>query len=109
MGSVAGCTQSTDDSEEEEDRVEIVEQRSGVTEYGNPTVRGLAENTADRELSYVEIQARFFDANGTRVGSGMDNIRNLGPGNSWEFEALCIDCPDPDRLDSYELEVTTSF
>lgn len=89
--------------------MEIIDQRSGITQAGNPTVRGRAENTSGQEVSYAQIQVRFFDASETRVGSGMDNITNLGPGITWEFEALCLDCSDPSRVDSYEIEVTAEF
>lgn len=71
-------------------------------------VRGTARNNTDRELGYVEAEAVFLDENGTQIGDGIDNVTDLAAGREWEFECMYLD-DDPERIDSYEIEVSTGF
>lgn len=83
----------------------VIESHRGFTSrYGNVGVRGTAVNEGDGEISYTQIEAKFYNARDTRIGSGMDNINGLGPGRTWEFECLYMGM-DGDRVDSYKLEV----
>jgi hypothetical protein len=90
------------------EHVDIIDHSGGVTDAGFAAVRGTAKNVTDRRLSYVQIEARYLDSSGTRIGSGLDNVSNLGAGRECAFEATCLDC-DTDRVDSYQLEITASF
>jgi hypothetical protein len=71
-------------------------------------VRGTAVNNTDSELSYVEATATFLDSEGTQIGEGLDNVSDLAAGREWEFDCLYTG-QDPERVDSYEVEVTTGF
>ena len=71
-------------------------------------VRGTAQNNTDRELSYVEASAVFLDAEGTQIGDGLDNVSDLAAGRKWEFDCMYLGS-DPERIDSYEVEVSNGF
>lgn len=71
-------------------------------------VRGTAVNNTDSELSYVEANARFLDANGTQIGEGLDNVSDLAAGREWEFDCMFLG-DDPSRIEEYEVEVSEGF
>ena len=50
-------------------------------------VRGTARNTMSREFSYVSIEYSVYDAQGNNMGTVLDNMNNLGAGESWSFKA----------------------
>lgn len=130
---LAGCTSDEDEEEEDEveeeeeeedpeegDRVEIVESelvREDVgTEEESVAVRGIVEVKPDAEVSYVEVRALFYDAEGERLDSVIEQIDEVGrhgddpEGQRWEFE---IDYPytgeDAAEVESYELEIGTEL
>lgn len=69
-------------------------------------VVGEAENTSGEEQSYVEIQARFFDSEGTRLGEGIDNASDVADGTRFNFEV--ISSVEASQVSDYELEWSTS-
>jgi hypothetical protein len=71
-------------------------------------VRGTAQNTTDRELSYVEAEAVFLDSEGTQIGEGLDNVSDLAAGRTWEFDCMFLG-EDASRIASYEIEVSTGL
>jgi len=73
---------------------------------GQVTIEGTVKNTSGTTLSYAQIEARLYDTNGTRIGSGMDNVSNLRAGKSWQYEMFIL--VDPWEVESIELEVGSS-
>jgi len=71
-------------------------------------VRGTAVNNTDSELGYVEATVTFLDSEGTQIGEGLDNVSELAAGREWEFDCMYTD-QDPERIDTYEIEVSTGF
>ncbi|MUV90388.1 hypothetical protein GJ629_11150 [Halapricum sp. CBA1109] len=71
-------------------------------------VRGTAVNNTDGELSYVEANATFLDADGTQIGEGLDNVTDLAAGREWEFDCMFLG-DDPSRIAEYEIEVSEGF
>ena len=47
---------------------------------------GSIKNTGGHEFSYLTLKIDFFDKNGTLVGSAVDGVQNLRPGQTWNFE-----------------------
>lgn len=70
-------------------------------------VRGTVVNNSDSEISYVGVQAEFLDAEGTRVGEGLDNTTDLAGGQEWSFDTAALDA-DAEEIDSYNIEVSDS-
>lgn len=70
-------------------------------------VKGTVINNSDSEISYVGVQAKFLDSEGTRVGEGMDNTTELGGGQKWSFDAMYMDT-ESDQIDDYKIEVSDS-
>lgn len=54
-------------------------------EYSGPRVVGKAQNNGD-DLRYLEARAKFYAENGNVLASGIDNITELGGGDTWKFE-----------------------
>ena len=71
-------------------------------------VRGTLRNNTDSELSYVEVEAVFLDAEGVQIGDGIDNVTELAGGRTWEFDCMFLG-DDPSRIDRYEIEASTGF
>ena len=70
-------------------------------------VRGEVTNTSDDTLSYVEIQALLYDSEGTRLGEALDNVSDLGGGETYAFDAVSLLTGDKaDSVASYELNVS---
>ncbi|MCL9815556.1 FxLYD domain-containing protein [Natronocalculus amylovorans] len=117
-GASAGCL-SRDrplglPGEEEEPLVEIIEDRlvreNPGTEEEAVRVEGIAENVSDRQLTYVEIQARFFDEDDELLDSTVEHINDVTAGRRWEFEIEFPRTGDAaERVVGYELEVVTNI
>ena len=67
-------------------------------EYGNMIITGIAENTANKQLSYAEIKVKFFDEEGVLIETFLDNINDLDSGEKWKFEVIYP------GLDSYKVK-----
>ena len=57
---------------------------------GAPSVAGTAKNDCPYSLGYVQLLARFHDADDIEVGVYWDIMAGLLPGEEWSFE---IECP----------------
>lgn len=131
---LAGCTSDEDEEEEDEmeeeeeeeedpeegDRVEIVESelvREDVgTDEESVAVRGIVEVKPDAEVSYVEVRALFYDAEGELLDSIIEQIEGVGrhgddpEGQRWEFEIVYPYVgEDAAEVEHYELEVGTEL
>ena len=126
---VTGCTGDSEeepdepDDPEEGERVEIIGSelvREDVgTEEETVVIHGIAQVKADAEVSYVEIRALFYDAEGELLDTIIEQIDEVDrhgeegddfEGRRWEFE---IRYPytgeDAAEVESYELEVGTEL
>lgn len=74
---------------------------------GNAEVAGTVQNTSGEEQSYIGVEAKFFDADDTRVGDTMWNAEDVGADRKVEFETAMSTTP-MDDVESYELEASTS-
>ena len=79
------------------------------TEEERVTVWGVARNVGDRTLTYVEIRATFFDAEGEELESVIENVdEDVSAGDEWPFE---VEYPHfgeaAAEVEAYELEPAT--
>lgn len=105
VGTTAGCTDDTDyqsgnqnpdgdDSggQDSDEALEILEHELVRENQGSRsekvTVEGRAENTSDRQLSYVEVRARFYNEQGDQIETSLDNTNDLDAGQTWAFEIM---------------------
>ena len=113
---VSGCLEYFEEDGEEitEPRdLEIVYADLGRDNPGTEDERvyvwGVLKNVGDRELSYVEISATFFDEAGEELDTVIENVEDVTSGEEWEFE---IEYPhfgeEAAKVDDYELEPATS-
>lgn len=70
-------------------------------------VRGQVANQAGETLDYVEVEVYFIDADSVQFEESLDNTEDLAEGRVWEFDAMFLG-DDPSRVDSYEIEASTS-
>ena len=64
---------------------------SSTDEFGYLTLEGTVKNNTDKTASYVQIQFNVYDADGNQIGTALDNINNLGAGETWKFKALSFE------------------
>ncbi|PSP73382.1 hypothetical protein BRC86_09450 [Halobacteriales archaeon QS_3_64_16] len=73
-------------------------------------VRGEATNTSDDSISYTDIQAKFYDSDGTRLGEALDNASDLGDGETYAFDAISTLTGDKsDSVASYTISISDGF
>lgn len=126
---LAGCTGDDDsapeepDEPEEGDHVEIVEselvREDAGTEEETVAIHGIAQVKEGAEVSYVEIRALFYDAEGELLDTIIEQIDEVDrhgeegddyEGRRWEFEILYPYVgEDAAEVESYELEVGTEL
>lgn len=120
-----GSKQSNDSKNESDDpregeRVEIVASelvREDVgTEEESVAVRGVVRVKEGVEVSYVEIRALFYDAEGKLLDTIIEQIDEVGrhgddpEGRRWEFEIVYPQIgEDAAEVESYELEIGTEL
>jgi hypothetical protein len=79
------------------------------TDFESLAVEGTARNTSGGELSYAEVEVKFY-AGDTLDDSFLDNVNNLGDGEEWNFE---VQYPsfgsDAAEITEYEIEAGTSL
>lgn len=68
-------------------------------------IEGIVENTTDETKSYVQVQARGYDADGNQLDSYIDNTTDLQGGGTWKFEVMVI---DHEEIEEYDIAVTDS-
>ncbi|MDL5361703.1 FxLYD domain-containing protein [Halalkalicoccus sp. NIPERK01] len=107
-----------DDSEEpdrpeEGERVEIVEsvlvhQHVGTDEE-TVSVRGVVVPQEGVEVSYVEIRASFYDAEGELLDTTIEQVE-IDEGDRWNFEVVYPQVGErATEVEDYELEVGTEL
>jgi len=72
--------------------------------FGSVYITGEVLNTTSSRKGYVQIQFNLL-RDGAVVGSTMTNMNNLGPGESWRFQALWTE----DSATHYRLEGVTGY
>lgn len=86
--------------------IEIIDHTMEYDDTMGARVVGTVQNTTDSEMSYMQVQARFFDEEETRVGEGLWNATDVAAGTEVSFETT------PAMVDSepatYEVETSTT-
>jgi hypothetical protein len=77
-------------------------------ELGFVIIRGTAENINPASSSYVEVRVMFYDAEGALLDTFRDNVTDLDPGESWDFEILCPGI-DTDEVKRYEVVASSAW
>ena len=79
------------------------------TEDERVYVWGVVRYEGERELSYVEIEARFLDEEGESLESVIERVEDITEGDEWTFD---VEFPDfgerAGRVVDYELEPVTA-
>ena len=67
-------------------------------------VTGQVKNNTDKNYSYVQIEIKMYKDD-TVLGSTLDNMNNLGPGETWQFKAIITD----NECNKYTIVGVTGF
>ncbi|XVH30556.1 FxLYD domain-containing protein [Haloferacaceae archaeon DSL9] len=120
VGTAAGClefnsTPPTPPGEDDDDPIikitedRLVREQQGTAEE-TVRIEGIAENVSDKELSYVELRARFLDEEGELLDSTVENIDDVTVGRRWAFEIEYPQVGEPAAaVADYELDVVTNL
>jgi len=85
----------------------VREDEGGMAE--SVKVEGKAENVSGDELSYAEVEVKFYEGD-TLAESFLDNINGWSAGETWAFE---VQYPgigeDAAAIDDYEIRAGTSL
>lgn len=120
---VAGCNDDPpdggrnetvdEDDDDEDQRVRIadheLERRDAGTEEETVAVVGTLERLDDADLNYVEVSARFYDAEEERLDSTTERVEELDDeADEWPFEVVSsLEGEGAAAVDSYDVSITT--
>ena len=90
------------------EKLEILSHNMSTAEFGNLVVKGAAKNVSSSNLSYAEVRVKFYDAAGALIATSLDNINDLGPGESWNFEVMYPGM-DTENVASYKIGVGSTW
>lgn len=85
--------------------LELLGHDSEGGQYGNWYVVGRVKNNTSQTYDYVQVSVNLYDSNGNQVGSTLDNVNGLEPGNVWRFRALVSN----DRARRYKISDVTGY
>lgn len=71
-------------------------------------IHGTLKNNSSRSYDYVSIEFSVYDSNGNNLGTAIDNVNNIGAGESWVFSATLFSFPSS-RPTSYKLIEITAW
>ncbi len=86
----------------------ILSHNDEYNEYGNLIITGLAKNTGNKDLSYAQIDVKFYDEDGNVISNSFDNVNDLKKGETWKFEVMYIGL-DIDNVDGYKISVGSAW
>ena len=76
-------------SQPPDERLKVLHYRFSQGPFGQMSVEGAVRNIGS-EILRIEIKADYFDASGAYIGSEVETIKHLDPGNSTAFDvAYC--------------------
>jgi hypothetical protein len=91
------------------DNLEILEHtlKSEGNEYFSVYyVEGTVKNIGDTQISYAQINARFFDTDKALMGNGFDNVIDIDSGMTYKFKVSYLGSGRPK---TYDLSVSDSI
>jgi hypothetical protein len=63
---------------------------SGPTCSGS-YIRGVIRNKSTKKLNYISVTFAVYDSSGNRLDPASAFFGELGPGETWRYEALILD------------------
>lgn len=84
--------------------LQVLDTKHEPERYGYGWATGRIRNNTRRTYSYVQVEINLYDEAGNLVGSTLDNVNNLAPGQIWTFRA-----PIFTPFARYRIENVTGF
>lgn len=92
---------------EETPDVTILDHELITTDLDYAEVAGTVQNTSGDEQSYVAVEAKFFDADDTRIGDSVWNAQDVADDQKVKFETV-LSTTEAADVERYEIEAATS-
>ena len=113
LTSLTACTEVQYQPEEtvpapSAERLPILNLSMVQDELGFIIIKGTVKNVNPTSSGYAEVRVMFYDADGVLLDTFRDNISNLGPGESWDFEILCPGI-NTDEVKSYQVVASSGW
>jgi len=93
-------------SSDGEKRVEILDWQLTQDDDGDVLITGTAKNISNETLAAAIVEGKLFNASDERIGTAMDAITFLDPGEEWAFEADSL--TNYDEVDHVEMVTDSS-
>lgn len=90
------------------EQIKILEHKMTFNELGNLIIAGVAQNVGEKQISYAEIRVRFYDKDDVLLGTSLDNINDVDPGQKWKFEVMYLGL-DIHNVDHYDIGIGTTW
>lgn len=58
---------------------------------GFPYIRGVVRNKSTKKLGYISVTFAVYDSSGNKLDPAETFFSDLGPGETWQYEALILD------------------
>ena len=84
------------------ERLSVLDLSMVQDELGFIIIRGTVKNVSPTSSGYAEVRVMFYDVEGALLDTFRDNVTDLGPGKTWDFEILCPGI-DTDEVKRYEV------
>lgn len=78
---------------------QLLSHKWAFTEYGTPVIQARIKNTTNTSFTLVTVTWSLYGKNGDLVGSALDVVNHLAPGETWASEASVLQ----DNVARYEL------
>lgn len=72
---------------------------------GFPYITGTIRNKSTKQLYYVGVDFVLYDANGNKLDTAGDMFGELGPGETWHYQAIVLD----GQVATYKLAVIETY
>lgn len=110
--STTGISNAIEEVEKVAEEPVVPTERFEVLEFGEDSdgtlryITGKIKNNDDKTMGYMQVQISLYDKDENVIGSALDNVNNIGPGEVWSFKAIVLDDTD---LASYKISDITGF
>jgi len=87
---VSGCLTGTSTTTTSGgDAAELLSADSEVrNEFGTQRLYITGRVRANQDLSYAEVETKFYNSDGEVIASSIDNINDLDAGETWKYEVM---------------------
>lgn len=84
----SGSNNTTPTSTQQQEKFTLISDNKITDALGTTYIEGEIKNNTNKNYSYVQVTFNLYDANGSQLGTAVDNINNLEPNATWKYKAI---------------------